>query len=140
MKKEILTEIQINASPEKVWAVLSDNAQWEAWNPLIIKSLGRFAAGEKIANTMVIEGQKPMTIGPKVLVAEPAKELRWLGRLLMPGIFDGEHYFKLEAKDGGTRLVHGEHFNGILLFVMDFDKVLKGFVALNEALKKRVEA
>ena len=137
--KEVITEIEINASPDKVWQVFSANDQWEAWNPFIIKSVGALVVGQKVANTLTMKGQKPMTIKPTVLKAESAKELRWIGHLLFPGIFDGEHYFKLEATAKGTRFVHGEIFKGILIGIVNMDDVKSGFEALNVALKKRVE-
>jgi hypothetical protein len=31
-----------------------------------------------------------------VLEVVPGRTLRWLGHLLVPGIFDGEHYFEIE--------------------------------------------
>jgi hypothetical protein len=39
---------------------------------------------------------KGMTFHPAVLTVIPKSELRWLGRFLGPGIFDGEHYFQIE--------------------------------------------
>lgn len=39
-----------------------------------------------------------MTFHPVVLVAVQERELRWLGRLLIPGLFDGEHTFQLDSK------------------------------------------
>lgn len=138
--KEVLTQIQINASPAKVWAVLTANEQWAAWNPFITKSSGAIVVGGKITNTMEMKGQKPMTFKPTVLKADEAQELRWLGRLLLPGIFDGEHYFKLEAKDGGTLFTQGEKFTGILVGILNLEDVKASFGELNQALKKRAEA
>jgi hypothetical protein len=88
---------------------------------------------------MVLEGQKPMTFKPKVLRADPGRELRWLGRLLIPGLFDGEHYFQMEPSDAGTRFVHGEIFRGILIGMLDFAKTEAAFKALNEGLKRKAE-
>jgi hypothetical protein len=71
------------------------------------------------------------------------KEFRWLGRLLIPGIFDGEHIF--EIKDNGDRattFVHREIFRGILVPVL-WNKLAQdtenGFVSMNESLKLRAE-
>ena len=73
----------------------------------------------------------------------PGEELRWRGRFLLPGIFDGEHYFRLEAAAPGVaRLVHGERFSGLLvpLFKSSLDRETRaGFEAMNAALKTRVE-
>ena len=46
-----------------------------------------------------------MTFAPTVIRAARNQELRWLGRLLLPGVFDGEHSFQLSPTAGGTRLV-----------------------------------
>ena len=83
-----------------------------------------------------------MRFAPKILVLEPGRELRWLGRLLMPGLFDGEHYFILDNIDGQrTRLTHGETFSGILvgLFGGGLEATKAGFIAMNHALKQRAE-
>jgi hypothetical protein len=63
-----------------------------------------------------------------------------LGRLGLPRLFDGEHYFLLEAEHGGTRLVQGERFCGVLLWVMDVQRFRADFERANEALKVRAEA
>jgi hypothetical protein len=137
--KELVTEIHIEASPAQVWEVFTANEDWASWNPFIIRSRGRFEVGQRVTNTMVMAGRKPMTFRPRVLRVDPARELRWLGRLFVPGLFDGEHYFVLEASAGGTRFVQGETFRGLLVGMLDLQDVRKSFEALNEALKTRVE-
>ena len=42
-----------------------------------------------------------MTVKPKITVADPGEELRWVSSL--PGIISGEHRFALTPADGGTR-------------------------------------
>ncbi|MER6514572.1 SRPBCC family protein [Nonomuraea sp. NPDC001636] len=86
--------------------------------------------------------RQTMTFRPKVLQAEPGRVLRWLGHLLVPGIFDGAHEFALTPTAMGTRLVQSETFKGVLVpFV---GKTIAGterdFVRLNEALKKHLES
>ena len=62
--------------------------------------------------------KKDMKFKPLILTFSsdmPIKELRWKGQLLIPGIFDGEHYLIFETLDGNkTRLSHGEKFSGCL--------------------------
>jgi hypothetical protein len=69
--------------------------------------------------------------------------LRWLGRVLIPGIFDGEHSFVLSSADGNCRFQQSEKFTGLLMSLA-VRKMLAptelGFRAMNEALKKRAEA
>ena len=84
-----------------------------------------------------------MTFKPKVLAAD-GRELRWLGHLLMPGLFDGEHRFLVEDLVAGhSRLVQSEDFRGVLVPLLRRSlerKTKPGFVAMNEALKKRAES
>lgn len=138
--KKVETGIQIQASPEKVWSVFSDTARWSEWNPFITKFDGALNPGSGISVTLELPGERLMTIKPRVLAVEPSRELRWKGKLLIPGIFDGEHYFQLSPENGGTCFTHCEIFGGILIGILDMNKVKQAFEAMNEALKKRVEA
>jgi hypothetical protein len=89
------------------------------------------------------QGGMAMTFKPRVVKAAPNSEFRWLGNMLMPGIFDGEHIFELEpAGDGGCRLVQREEFRGVLvplMLAMVGKSTERGFHAMNQALKSRVE-
>jgi hypothetical protein len=62
---------------------------------------------------------------------------------LVPGLFDGEHYFKLEPKPGGGLVFRqGEMFSGLLvpLLKRSLDGATKqGFIAMNEALGREAE-
>ncbi len=85
-----------------------------------------------------------MTFRPSVITAVPAQELRWLGRFLMPGLFDGEHRFGSQPiADGKIRFRQSELFSGIL--VPFFKGTLnrdtrRGFEEMNQALKVKAEA
>jgi hypothetical protein len=82
-----------------------------------------------------------MTFRPRVLAVRPGVLLRWIGRLIMPGIFDGTHQFALEDLGGHTRLTQSETFSGILVpFTGTTISRTEGdFRALNQALKQRTE-
>ena len=85
-----------------------------------------------------------MRFYPIVLEANQNEELRWVGHLGFKGVLDGEHYFKLEEQDDGTTLFRqGETFTGMLsdlFFVYAKEDTIKGFEAMNAALKQRAEA
>ncbi len=137
--KHMRTETTMAASVEKVWATLIDFDSYPRWNPFITKVTGDISEGGKIEAQLM-----GMTIKPRIERLEENSELRWVGHLMVPGIFDGEHYFRIEAnKDGSTRFVHGERFTGILVPVFallgQFKKIERAFVEMNEALKARVE-
>ncbi|MFG2058388.1 SRPBCC family protein [Micromonospora sp. NPDC048930] len=140
--RTITTEIEIEAAPAAVWAVLTDVAAYPEWNPFLREATGRLAVGERPTFRAHPPGSSPFSLKPRVLAMTPPHELRWIGRLLMPGVFDGEHTFTLTAtSDGHTRLVQAERFTGILVPFTGrlLNNTQAGFVALNEALKKRVE-
>jgi hypothetical protein len=134
------TEIFIAAPPERVWELLVDPAAHVDWNPTMRAVEGRFVPGERVRLTMQTPSGGAITFRPDVLVAEPGRELRWLGRLGLPRVFDGEHYFLLVPDDGGTRLIHGERFTGLLLWVMDVQQFRPAFEAANRGLKAYAEA
>jgi len=137
-QKEIVTEAHLPASPDATWAVLSDGARYGEWNPFIVSMEGEVREGARLRNTMQPEPGQTMTFTPKVLAAEPGKELRWIGRLGVPGLFDGEHYFLLSETETGTKLVHGEKFSGLLLWFVDVQKFEANLADMNAALARRL--
>ena len=143
MRHRISTDIEIDAPPEDVWAVLTGLDRYPNWNPFIVSAKGTVAVGEKLKNRMQPPGGKAMTFRPRVTVVEAASTFEWLGRLGVPGVFDGRHRFELESTPSGSRLTQSEDFRGVLVRFMrgSLDsKTLAGFEAMNDALKTRVEA
>ena len=123
---------------------MTDGAAFDEWNPFIKHLSGDLHVGSKLDVQVQAGDGAPMTFAPEVLVADTAQELRWIGKLGIRGLFDGEHYFVLEeAADGATVLRHGERFSGMLtyaLFALIGQDTQAGFEAMNVALKARAEA
>jgi hypothetical protein len=144
MKKVIRTEIEINATPEKVWAILTDFQNYPSWNPFITSLIGNVEEGSTIIAHIEPPDANGMTFKLKILVNKLNQELRWIGRLFFKGIFDGEHIFQLiDNKNGSTTFVQSEIFTGILvpLFSKQLDNNTKrGFEAMNEKLKIKAES
>lgn len=142
--KTLKTEITINASISKVWNILMNHENYADWNPFVKSISGGVQPGNRLAVTLQPEGGNPMNFTPLVIKNEKEKEFRWLGKLFIKGLFDGEHFFYLERIDEHTTLfIHGENFRGILVGVlmgMIGENTLKGFEAMNVALKQRAEA
>jgi len=118
---------------------LPDFAAYPDWNPFITQASGDWAEGNTVSVTA-----GGMSFKPKVLTFAAGQELRWKGKLLFNGIFDGEHYFILTSNgDGTTKLEHGENFSGLL--VPAFRRKLEtdtktGFEDMNKALVQQVRA
>lgn len=139
MAKQISTHITIHANLQKVWQVLTDFDSYPEWNPFIKSLKGEVAEGK-----IIVAKIDKMIFKPRVLVFEKEKEFKWLGHLLVKGLFDGEHRFRLaENADGTVHFEQSEKFKGILvpLFKKMLDEETKpGFEAMNRALKARCEA
>lgn len=137
---QLRTEIDIAAPPRKVWEVLTNFRAYPEWNPFITSVRGKPRVGQKLEVVMSPPQSREMKFNPEVLRAEPFIELRWRGVLWFDWLFVGEHFFRLEEVDPNrTRLVHGEDFSGWLVKMVSFTHTTRGFVFMNQALKKRVE-
>ena len=137
----IRTEIIIDAPVSTVWDILMDFKNYPKWNPFI-HIIGKAEVGQQLENTIFLEGQKPQVFKPMVLAITDQKLLRWEGHLFVKGLFDGEHYFQLEAVGQKTRLIHGENFKGILvglILKMIGTATEDGFHKMNHALKEQCE-
>ena len=142
--KEIHTEIEIKAPAEKVWRVLTNFAAYPDWNPFVRRVEGDVRVGARLHVYIQPSGGKGMSFRPTVLIAEPNRELRWLGHLWLPGLFDGEHSFSIERLDEGrVRFIQRERFGGLLVpflsKILDGD-TRRGFEEMNRALKLRAES
>ena len=108
------TEITIPAPPEQVWAALRDLASYPRWNPVL--SLSPWGADEPRVGARAWLKIKliavPMLV-PVVFESTSIERLCWSGGPW--GLMRGEHYFELRAVEGGTELVHGENFRGLLV-------------------------
>ena len=144
-RNELRAEIDIDADPDSVWAVLMDFETYPEWNPFIQPIEGSQAVGATLRLRIQPPDGRGMTLTPHVTVIEPGRAFGWLGSLGIRHIFDGAHRFQLEPIDGGrrTRFVQSERFRGVLLpFVRRsvLPPTLRGFEAMNLALADRVAA
>jgi hypothetical protein len=142
--RELYSEIEIAASAERVWRLLTDFASYPEWNPFIRRISGEPTTGERLEVRIEPPGGRGMTFRPTVLNAEDNRELRWLGHLLVPGLFDGEHSLAIQSLgETHVRFVQREAFRGLLvsLFARSLDNnTQRGFEEMNRALKERAEA
>lgn len=138
------TQVDIAAPVSRVWAVASDLSAYPRWNRFIPRASGVLAKGEKLSVTLDPPRGLPMTFRPRVLEYDSTGTLRWRGRLLAPGIFDGEHLLEAAPLDSThSRFTQNETFTGLLVpFLAPTlnGSVKRGFVEMNLALKQRVES
>lgn len=139
--REVSATVEIAAPADRVWAVLTDFRAYPEWNPFIVRAEGEPRKDAELHNTLRDSDGGTMKFDPKVLVADPGRELRWIGRMWMPGIADGEHHFTIEPLGPGrVRLTQGERFTGALVPVAGGTLDMEDeFAAMNAALKARAE-
>lgn len=141
---ELITKTSIAADSAEVWNHLSSFNRYEQWNPFVISAQGEAIEGEQIQVTIKPPGGKPTNFQPTLIVVQEEREIRWLGQFLVPGLFEGEHYFKMSpTADGNIELVQGESFSGLLAWLLmpliEAD-TKAGFESMNAAIKLLAES
>ena len=99
-------EIEIAASPEIVWRVLTDIANWPSWNP-DVKSVsleGPLAAGTRFRGKA-----GPGTITSTLRTVDPPHRIDWTGKTFGIKAVD---VYELEPDDGGTLVRTAESWDG----------------------------
>ena len=129
--------VQVSASPQRVWAILTDLRGYRRWNPFIISSSGQVRVGATLTNVMH-DATGNTTFTPTVQVVEPGRELRWIGRVGPGGIFDGQHTFTIKPL-GPDRVLftQREDFTGVAVPFYEgrlHADTLPQFRAMNAAL------
>lgn len=139
MRHFITSQIEITATPEAIWNAIIDFNDYTNWNPFI----------NSISGDLKLNGKLNVKIGkmrfkPTIQALKVQQELCWLGKLGLPGIFDGRHRFQLvENGNGTTTFIQSEQFSGILVPFLRKKlnrEILPGFEAMNRVLKEKLEA
>ena len=144
--KELYSEIEIEATSEQVWEILTNFADFPQWNPYlrrVSEVSGEIEVGAKLEMEVQPLGGSATTFKATLIKVEPNRELRWRGHIIMPGLFEAEHSFTIEPVDTNrVKFVQHEEFRGILAALMlRFlgEKTQNGFEAMNQALKDEAE-
>ena len=129
----------IKASPEAIWAILTDAPGYSEWDSGIVRVEGRIMPGEKIK---VISKVNPGRAFPvKVTEFEPGQRMTWSGGMPL-GLFKGVRTFVLSPQgDGATTLNVREEYTGPLLPMIwrSMPDLGPSFEQFATGLKQRVE-
>jgi hypothetical protein len=138
--KAFEASVEIDRTPDQVWAILVDGAHYPDWDSGVLSVDGRIAAGETIK---VVSGVNPgRTFPVKVTTFEPARSMRWSGGMPL-GLFKGVRTFTLTPATGGTTRFHvREEYTGPLLPMMwrSMPDLSPSFAQFANGLKQRAEA
>lgn len=109
---EITNEVQISASPERVWRTLVDFPGYGKWNPYVAIRGVASEGGEiewSLGSTVL-----KRRVWTKALVRELREHERLAWSFGTRGIFGGEECYSLEPVAGGTRLQHTLTYRGLI--------------------------
>jgi hypothetical protein len=129
-------DIQIAASPEVVWEVLTDFDRWPEWNPEV-KSMSY--EGPLEPGSVFRWKAGPGTIVSTLEEIDRPRYVRWRGRTMTIGAI---HEWRLDERDGGTRVETEESFSGVLARLLrgSLQKQLDGALEQGlEHLKREAE-
>ena len=141
--RELRTEIEIAASTNKIWSILTDLERWGKWNPLVDTASGNTSLGSKLSITMRCEdGKDDPKYTPTITDFEKPKFFRWRATMMAGFLFTNDKIFELVETDSGTRLIHTEAFSGIFVPLF-WGKLREGILpmlkTMNDALKIEAE-
>jgi len=137
--KEYRAGVDIGATPESIWAIITDAPGLATWDSGIVRVEGRIAPGERIK--LVSEANPKRAFALKVTEFSAPRSMTWEGGMPL-GLFRGVRTFSLTPKDGGvTRFEVREVYTGPLLNMIwksmpdlqpSFDKFATGLKARAE--------
>jgi uncharacterized protein YndB with AHSA1/START domain len=129
----------IAASPESVWAVLTDGATWASWDSGVDAVEGKVALGEKI--TIRSQAAPGRTFPVKVVIVEAPARLQFAGGMPL-GLFRGVRTYTLSSDaSGGTAFQVREEYTGPLVGMIwrSMPNLAPSFNQFAQGLKQRVE-
>ena len=106
----------IKATPDKVWSVLTDTANYTSWDSGVVKVEGTISLGSTVKVYSSISPSRAFPV--KVAELVPSQRMVWRGGMPVPGVFKGVRTFRLQEEDGGTRFEMREEFSGLMLPLM----------------------
>jgi hypothetical protein len=137
--KSFEASAEINASPDRIWAILVDGARYPSWDSGVLSVDGRIAPGETIK---VVSGASPgRTFPVKVTGFEANRSMISSGGMPL-GLFRGVRTFTLTPGSSGTTRFHlREEYTGPLLSMMwrSMPDLGPSFNQFANGLKQRAE-
>ena len=131
-------ERRIEASPERVWAVLTDASRYRDWNKAVVSIDGTIAPGNTISLVSVVNPKRAF----KLRITEMTAPNRLVWRDGMPlGLFTGERTYMVQPREGVTHFEMTETFTGPLapLFTKAIPDLTDSFDLFADSLKAAAE-
>ena len=102
----------ITASPDRIWALLTNAAEFPRWNSTVTSLTGQIALGERLELRVPLDPKR--TFRPRVTKLEKNREMEWSDG--MAPMFKGVRRFVLTPRqEGVTEFEMTEEFSGVML-------------------------
>jgi len=138
--KAFAVKISIRATPESIWALLTDAAGYSRWNNTVDKIDGRIAPGERVTVHAKINPGRAFPV--KVTEFEPSRRMVWTGGMPL-GLFKGERTFTLRpSPNGDVEFSMREEYTGLMapLIGRSIPDLQPAFEEFASDLKRAAEA
>lgn len=129
----------IRATPEVVWAILTDAPRWMEWNSTIAKIDGSIAPGGSV--TIQVKANPGRAFPLSVSEFAPPRRLVFSGGMPL-GLFKGVRTFTLTPKGNGvTEFAMREDYSGLLagLITKSIPDLQPAFHEFAECLTRKAE-
>jgi hypothetical protein len=107
--------VDIEATPGRVWEVMSDGERWPEWTPSVT-SVEIYDKPLRVGRRALIQQPRLPPGKFKVTALEPGKSFTWASG--MPGIVYCHAHHSVEPIPNGSRVRLALHFSGILGGIM----------------------
>ena len=110
-RMEYSAGINIKAKPDRVWALMTNAADFPRWNSTVKSIEGKIASGETIKLVATISPTRTFSL--KIVEFVPEKKMVWSDGNAM---FKGVRTYTFNSKsDGSTDFTMSEEYTGLML-------------------------
>jgi uncharacterized protein YndB with AHSA1/START domain len=138
--KAFSVRVFIRATPERIWALLTDAAKFTRWNNTVEKVDGKIALGERVTVHPKINPGRAFPV--TVAEFEPPRSMVWTGGMPL-GLFKGQRTFTLTpGLNGDVEFSMREEYTGLMapLICRSIPDLQPAFDEFASDLKRAAEA
>lgn len=136
--KEFSASTTIDATPDKIWAILMDTPEYPEWDPYCDKIEGDITLGSKLKAFSKLSPGRAFRV--KVTELRENEKMVWSGGMPL-GLFKGVRTFSLEKNGESTDFSVQETFSGPMMALIggSIPDMTEPFEKFVEGLKQRAE-
>lgn len=138
------TDLEIEASDQQTWAVLTDFERYADWNPALPAISGELREGSMVSLTLGMPGRPSPKVKARLQDVTPNRRLTWHGNVGGDWLFAGDREFAIHPiAENRVRFTHVEDVRGLLFPVFRAlmgSAIQRSHDTFNGSLKERAEA